>query len=442
VFGPANGLPKNDPNALPGGCTRDLVHRYYQDPYQENGGLQNRYVTGSDAIGLTMGNYNTKALPIYKYLHDRGHPDYTILDDFFQGAFGGSFLNHQWLITTEAPVWLGALNDGSADDLHSVFDSNGMPNNYPLYASPLGGNVKDQQLTQSCSPAASRPPFLSAFACGNYAVNTSQPFVQPFSPGTAVNRRMPLLPPSYVTIGDELTYAGVDWAWYSGGWSNANGYTTKDGYTNGSGPTCSDPNHNTSASVAWPVCPDGLFQFHHQPFNYYANYATSPGRDHLQDEVTFENLAQSSDHDDCNLKPVSFIKPIGEENEHPGYASLPTGSTHLVDLLSMIEDSGCAKNTMVVVTYDEFGGQWDHVSSPGSGTSADGTHDIWGPGTRIPAIVLAPHLHGNFSVDSNEHDTTSIMATIEHRYGLDPIGTRDAAVNDLSTVFSARRPQT
>ncbi len=65
VFGPANGLPKNDPAALPGGCTRDLVHRYYQEPYQLNGGNQNRYVTGSDAIGLTMGYYRTKALPIY-----------------------------------------------------------------------------------------------------------------------------------------------------------------------------------------------------------------------------------------------------------------------------------------------------------------------------------------------------------------------------------------
>src|SRR5262245_57943267 len=234
VFGPANGI--LDPNGLPGGCTRDLVHRFYQEPYQLNGGAQNRYVTGSDAIGLTMGYYDTTALPLYQYLHDRGRPDYTILDDFFQGSFGGSFLNHQWLIAAASPVWNGALNDGSGDDLHSVVDANGMPNNYPLYVSPLGSNVKDQQLTQSCSPAASRPPFQRAFACGNYAVNTTQPFVQPFSPGTAVTRRLPAIPASYPTIGDELTNADVDWAWYSGGWSNATGDTTGPGYTNGPGP--------------------------------------------------------------------------------------------------------------------------------------------------------------------------------------------------------------
>src|SRR5881394_1732479 len=48
------------PNGLPGGCTEDLVHRYYQEQYQLNGGHQNRYMTGSDAVGLTMGTYDTK----------------------------------------------------------------------------------------------------------------------------------------------------------------------------------------------------------------------------------------------------------------------------------------------------------------------------------------------------------------------------------------------
>ena len=105
----------------------------------------------------------------------------------------------------------------------------------------------------------------------------------------------------------------------------------------------------------------------------------------------------------------------------------------------MIEGSACAKDTMVIVTYDEFGGQWDHVSPPGQGNNA-GPHDVWGPGTRIPALVIAPNLKGSFVVDSKEHDTSSILSTIEHRFGLAPLGTRDAAVNDLSTVFDAKTP--
>src|SRR5256885_7951556 len=63
VFAP-NGLPPSAAN-LPGGCTRDIVHRFYQEQYQLNHGLQNRYTTGSDAVGLTQGYYDTTALPIY-----------------------------------------------------------------------------------------------------------------------------------------------------------------------------------------------------------------------------------------------------------------------------------------------------------------------------------------------------------------------------------------
>ena len=92
---------------------------------------------------------------------------------------------------------------------------------------------------------------------------------------------------------------------------------------------------------------------------------------------------------------------------------------------------------MIVVTYDEFGGQWDHVPPPGQG-GTPGPHDASGPGTRIPALVIAPHLRGNFVVDHSQHDTTSILATIEHRFGIPPLSSRDAAVRDLSTVFSAK----
>ena len=137
------------------------------------------------------------------------------------------------------------------------------------------------------------------------------------------------------------------------------------------------------------------------------------------------------------LNSVSFVKPIGLENEHPGYTNETTGSNHLVDLVKGIENSRCAKDTMVVVTYDEFGGQWDHVTPPGQG-GATGPHDQWGPGTRIPALIIAPRLRGDFVVDHTQYDTTSILAAIEHRFGLDPLTSRDAAVKDLSAVFRAR----
>src|SRR5207249_1789170 len=140
----------------------------------------------------------------------------------------------------------------------------------------------------------------------------------------------------------------------------------------------------------------------------------------------------------CGLKPVSFLKPIGENNSHPGYSSTPDSEAYGAAIVQAIEGSVCAKDTMVVVTYDEFGGQWDHVSPPGQG-GTPGPHDQWGPGTRIPTLIHAKDLKGKFVVDSTQYDTTSIIATIEARYGLSPLSSRDAAVNDLSNVFNAKK---
>jgi phospholipase C len=306
--------------------------------------------------------------------------------------------------------------------------ADGSPANYPLH--PATG-LRDGALTQAANPdgsckiptGAPTPP--AGTVCGDYAVNTIQPFNQPYAPGTADARRLPAQ--SGTTIGDELSASGIDWAWYSGGWDNAAGNVGGPGWTNGTTPgTCTDP--STLATATYPYCADKLFQFHHQPFAYYANYAPgTAARDaHLRDEAEFIAAAKAGD-----LKPVSFVKPVGEENEHPGYASEHTGSDHLVDLIKAIQEGKDGKDTMIIVTYDEFGGQWDHVSPP----TGAGVSDGFGPGTRIPALIISSKLPKGFTVDHTPYDTTSILTTIEHRFGLAPLGTRDAAVNDLATAF-------
>jgi acid phosphatase len=384
VFAPT-GVLKGSPGALPGGCTRDIVHRFYQEQYQIDGGKQDRYVTGSDAVGLTMGHYDTKSLPIYEYLHSAGAPKYTIADHFFQAAFGGSFLNHQWLIAARSPI----DTSKGANAAYSVVDSNGMPNKtYPLYT-PTSPDVVDGQLTVRCpNPNRNSVPL----ACGSFAVNTVQPAVRPHA---ATGPSIPLVDDAkYPNIGDRLSDAGISWNWYSGGWDDAN-----SGH------------------------PGPLFQYHHQPFNYFADYAPGqPGRKHLKDETRFISAAQSG-----KLPAVSFVKPYGAENEHPGYASESTGSDHLVDLLETIRNGPQGDDTLVVVTYDEFGGQWDHVSPP--------RVDAWGPGTRIPALVIGGRQTSS-SVDHTVYDTTSILATIEHTFGLRPLSSRDREVQDLAPAVA------
>jgi len=458
--GPANGVAA--PTGAPGGCTRDLVHRFYQEQYQIDGGRQDRYVSGSDADGLAMGHYDTTELPLYRYLAGPGAPKYVIDDAFFQSAFGGSFLNHQFLVSANAPLWPGGADasgtqtgcaTGSAHcDLHSIVDANGMPKASDLYkptttAGAVSGSptVVDNPLTQAAATptggacvvpsGAATPP--AGTACGDYAVNTIQPASQPYAPGTAVGKRLPGL--TAPTIGDELSAKGVSWAWYAGGWDNAAGITNGPGWTNGAGPTCSQP---TFTNATYPYCPDLLFQFHHQAFNYYARYRAIPDAQghetnqvrlqHLKDEADFAGAAKAGE-----LPAVSFVKPLGPENEHPGYTGVEQGDEHLVDLIKAIEAGPDWKSTAIIVTYDEFGGSWDHVPPP----TGRGVSDRWGPGTRIPAMLISPLLSKPAAVDHTAHDTTSILATIEHRWDLRPLGTRDAAVADLGSSFAPRLPR-
>jgi acid phosphatase len=64
---------------------------------------------------------------------------------------------------------------------------------------------------------------------------------------------------------------------------------------------------------------------------------------------------------------------------------------------------------LVVVTYDENGGQWDHVAPPKG--------DRWGPGSRIPAIIVSPYARRGY-VDHTLYDTGSILRFITKRFDL------------------------
>jgi phospholipase C len=438
LFGFANGIDKTNPvpGATAGGCTRDMVHRFYQEQYALNGGAQNRYITGSDSAAMTFGYYDTTKLPVYEYLHARGAPKYVIADHFFQAAFGGSFLNHQFLIAAAPPPFSGT---GSTP---SRLDSVGFPRGaagpgcsgpYPLYTTT--SCVFDGNTTQAC-------PGVAGLACGDYAVNTVLPWYQPT--GTGFANKIPVIDDSTtpLTIGDLLSDHGVSWAYYGGGWDNAAGNVGGRGWTNGDGPPCSDPTGPAAGAppdgdghnAGWPYCPHWSYQQHHYPFAYYARYIPgAPDRSHLQDEQDFFWAAANG-----QLPSVSYVKPVGSENEHPGYASEPNGSDHLVDLIQAVMDGPQAGNTLIVVTYDEFGGQWDHVSPPGQGNNL-AAHDQWGPGTRIPALLVARSFTRS-GVDHTYMDTLSIMRTIELQWNLGDLGHRDAVVNSLANAIARGRP--
>jgi len=335
--------------------TPDLVHRFYQEQVQIDKGKMDKYAVVSDAKGLTMGYYHTMTLPLAAEAQA-----YTLADNFFHGAFGGSFLNHIWLISAQPPVFPNAPANVVAQ-----LDANGLP-------------------------TAGHDGFVTA---DGFDVNTSFTVNNPHPASVPANQLVPNQTMS--TIGDRLSDAGVSWVWYSGGWNDA------------------------LAGKA-----DPLFQFHHQPFAYFANYAdgTPAKAQHLRDEMEFIAAAKNG-----TLPAVSFVKPLGEVNEHPGYTNVLNGELHTEDLINAVRNGPDWKNTAIIITYDENGGFWDHVAPP--------VVDRWGPGTRVPTLIISPFSRGGH-IDHTFYETTSILALIERRWGLKPLSTRDARANDLTNAFN------
>jgi phospholipase C len=345
----------------------DLVHRFYQEQAQLHGGQNDHYVYVSDAKGLSLGYYDTTQLPMFNMAKA-----YAVCDRFHAAAFGGSFLNHQWLIAAQTPKWESTTPPATLKV--TSFNASATCYTESGCATPL---VVDGQL----------------IAPDNYLVNTVQPTNSPHAANTNPRNLVP--PLTNKTIGDALTAAGIDWTWYAGGWNNA---------------------------VAGN--PDPTFQFHHQPFNYYKNYAdgTAARAAHLKDEKDFDTALAAG-----TVPAVSFIKFVGINNEHPNYADVINGDQHLLDKVNAIKSSSIWKDTVIIITYDEFGGFYDHVAPP-----TDATHsDKWGPGSRVPAIIISPFAKKGY-IDHTQYDTTSILAFIEKRWRLSPLSTRDAAANPLS----------
>lgn len=333
-------------------ATPDVTHAFYQEQQQINGGKMDKFALYNFTKGLTMGYYTTANLPLYELAKK-----YTLCDHFFHSAFGGSFLNHQWLIAAASPVFPNA------------------PETIKAQVDASGKLIKDGSVTPD-----------------GYAVNTSNSVnLHPkgANPATLIpNQNNP-------TIGDRLTDKGVSWIWYSGGWNDA------------------------AAGKADPT-----FSFHHQPFAYFTKYAegTAERKKHLRDETEFLEAAQKG-----TLPAVSFVKPMGVENEHPGGSTVTAGESHAVKLINAVLNGPNSKDAVIILTYDENGGFWDHVAPP--------VIDKWGPGTRIPALIISPFAKKGY-VDHTTYETVSILAFIEKRWGLKPLNSRDQHADPLSHAFN------
>jgi acid phosphatase len=396
----------NDYRVSLGAVTRDLWHNFYQNQMQIDGGSNDQFAAWADSGGLVMGHYsgNESLLPLWAVARK-----YTMADHFFMGAFGGSFLNHQYLIASAAPVVpvtaankarVAALDDGPQGHMLTVKPANAGQSALAVSAANIfvnGGSITPD----------------------GFGVNTMQPPFQPSSNAPAAGAAGAQLlladagkdttvpPQTGPNIGDYLSNKKVGWAWYAGGWSYQLARAT-----NPAGWQGSDYINGSALRADGSALPN--FQFHHQPFNYFERFdpATEKGpaerAQHLRDAgLAGESLV--ADIRAGKLPPVTFYKPVGNLNEHAGYADVKRGDQHIAEVIAELEKSPQWAHMLVVVTYDENGGFWDHVAPPKG--------DRFGPGSRVPTLLIGPTVRHNF-VDHTLYDTTSILRFITRRWNL------------------------
>jgi phospholipase C len=368
------------PNVTIHTVTRGLTHLFYTNRAQINGGANDRFALLSDAGGLTMGYYSARAMEQTNLW--RAAREGVLFDNFFQGVFGGSFFNHIWLVCACAPVW-----PNPPADQRSVLDSEGI-------------SLDERRVT--------------AASDGDYAVNTTESVF--LNDGKQNGALLPAQ--TAITIGDRLSERGIDWAWYSEGWN-----LVLD-------------QHRTAAQDR--ELADMRFAYHHQPFAYFQRFdpSTSKGRAdrriHLRDAQDLEvdiRLAQ--------LPPVTFYKPADINSEHPGLGSVAAGDAVIGRVREMLDRSAIRNSYALIITYDENGGFFDHVSPP-AGPAVGDRADFFGPGTRIPAILVSPLIKPG-AINSTEFETTSIAKLLVERFDLDPLPSpRFHAVRSLGELFENR----
>jgi phospholipase C len=217
------------------------------------------------------------------------------------------------------------------------------------------------------------------------------------------------------TIGDLLGSAGVSWTFYAQGYQ---AMVTAVGSND-----CPRPPKD---------CPFGLgiypcdFDPGDIPFDFYANFADNPK--YLRD---YTQLA--SDLANITLPQVVFIKGLGYHTEHPGEGTtISDGETFVDDVIAQIQASQYGDDTLVLVTWDEGGGYFDHIAPLGIDPIDQQPY-----GTRIPLLAVGPFAAAN-TVSHVQMEHSSIVKFIEWNWLGSQTGQlagRDTEVANLGSLL-------
>jgi acid phosphatase len=316
--------------------------------------------------------------------------NYVLSDNFFSSLHGPSFPNHLFTIAAQSGGygiggWDGGGGGGSLDG-GILFDAG---------PAPLLG-ARDNPGARKGSPPppiadAGQFPGVQGYASASVQFDagaggcdsTADARVLVIDPEGDVEEIYPCF--DMPTLGDLLSDAGISWKMY--------GATQSAGI---------DYHY-------WTI------------YNAIRHFRESPA---WSKHIVFgDNVF--ADIDAGTLPAVSWISGYGNMSEHPT-ASTCVGENWTVDLLNQLGASPLWSSTAVFITWDDFGGFYDHVSPP--------TVDGYGLGPRVPLLIVSPYsLQGH--IDSTVSEFSSVLRFIEDVYGLPRLTNRDAQTTNLFQDF-------
>jgi phospholipase C len=364
----------------------DPMHHFFRMFAQVNGGKMDRFVAlalggrheffdkpPTDPAAMLMAESTASGAVLGFYTRDDlpGYhhlaDEYVLCDNFFQAMSGGSTGNALYLVSARSAV------------------SSKAP------AAKIG----------SLEP----PVFDRPYDKYGILINDLAPVN---GPTETFMGSLDLSPPpeeqTYPNIGQRLDGASLSWAWYNEAWNRVKPWAMKNAFGAGDGSVVVD--------TPW------AYLSHHNPFQYYPSWFDNVQAGHIRDaEDDFFEDAKTG-----NLPNVSFVKATGARDEHPANSAPRWGEDWVMSLLKAVASGPLWSKTAIVVAYDEGGGFWDHVAPP--------TPDPYGCGTRVPCMLIGPWSRRGY-IDHKVADTTSILALIEARFGLQPMQTRDASAYNL-----------
>jgi phospholipase C len=214
------------------------------------------------------------------------------------------------------------------------------------------------------------------------------------------------------TLYDLLQTAGVSFAWYAEGYDDMVAAQML-----GNCPTPPD-----ACGFGLPLSPC-VYEAGDVPINFYANFKDAPA--HMRDLTKLDaDLAQGT------LPQVVFVKPVGYHSEHPGlHTNISDGVKVVKDIINKVTVSAYSPDTLILLTYDEGGGFFDHVAPPPTSTVDNQPY-----GTRIPTLAIGPFARVNaISHVTLEH--SSLVKFIEWNWTLGSLGTRDDQVANIGSLI-------